>query len=224
MHLGLGIAGTTAVSWAAPALAPVVPAVASALRVPRTRDTGGVVLTFDDGPHRQGTPAVLDRLERADARAIFFLVGEQVERDPGLAREVRDRGHAIALHGYRHRNLLRIPPTALRADYDRGLDVIARATGVVCDTYRPPYGIFSLAAIVEVRRRGWHPLLWSRWGRDWARRATPGSVARLALRDIGAGDVVLLHDADHYSVPDSWRATVGALDLMLPVLAQRGLA
>jgi peptidoglycan/xylan/chitin deacetylase (PgdA/CDA1 family) len=169
-----------------------------------------VLLTFDDGPHPEGTPAVLDRL---DEPAIFFLVGEQVDRDRGLAREIAARGHGIGIHGYRHRNLLRIPPAALRADYDRAAEVIADATGIIPQLYRPPYGIFSLGARLEVRRRGWTPLLWSRWGRDWRGSATGASVHALALRDTGVGDVVLLHDADHYSAPGSWRATVAALEL-----------
>ncbi|MEA2170378.1 MAG: hypothetical protein QOF76_3678 [Solirubrobacteraceae bacterium] len=210
-----------AVAWTAPALAPVLPAVAAALRVPlRDDDRADVQLTFDDGPHPEGTPAVLDRLDRP---ATFFLVGEQVAKDPGLAREIADRGHAIGIHGYRHRNLLRIGPRALAGDLDRAHDVIATATGRPTSLYRPPYGILSLAAVLELRRRGWHPLLWSRWGRDWTRRATPASVADLALSDIGPGDVILLHDADHYSAPGSWRATAGALDLILPRLRDAGL-
>src|SRR3954449_11353104 len=78
------LAGSAA--WAAPALAPVIPAVSSALGVPRrlARDRGGIAVTFDDGPHPAGTPAVLAVLERAAAPATFFLVGEQVRRDPGL--------------------------------------------------------------------------------------------------------------------------------------------
>ncbi|MGI8621899.1 MAG: polysaccharide deacetylase family protein, partial [Solirubrobacteraceae bacterium] len=211
------------VAWAAPALAPVVPLAAAALGVPRRLPGPHVTLTFDDGPHPRGTPAVLECLDAAGVRALFFLVGEQVQRHPGLAREIADRGHVVAVHGYRHRLALRIAPRALRADLDRAHDVIGQATGTTPDLYRPPYGVFSLATVAEVRRRGWRPLLWSHWGRDWARRATPRSVAALVLDGLGPGDVVLLHDADDYSVPGSWRATVGALDLLLPELARRGL-
>lgn len=213
-----------AVAWTAPALAPVVPVASEMLRVPRRLARTDVLLTFDDGPHSQGTPAVLQRLGQAGVKGTFFLIGEQVDRDRGLAREIADRGHGIGIHGYRHRNLLRVPGRALRDDYDRAEEVIAAATGQTTVLYRPPYGIFSLGALIEIRHRGWDPLLWSRWGRDWTSWATGESVAALALRDIGAGDVVLLHDADHYSAPGSWRATAAALDLMLPRLVHRGLA
>ena len=85
-------------------VAPHVPRAAAALHVPRTlRGAAGVALTFDDGPHPEGTPAVLEILAQADIKAAFFLVGEQVERRPALAAEIASRGHLVAVHGYRHR-------------------------------------------------------------------------------------------------------------------------
>src|SRR3954451_16374524 len=112
----LGLAAAAA--WSAPALAPLVPAVSDALGVARRLPSGarGVALTFDDGPHPEGTPALLDLLGEANARATFFLVGEQVERRRELARRIAAGGHEVALHGYRHRNLLRVPPPALARD------------------------------------------------------------------------------------------------------------
>src|SRR5689334_6000479 len=99
---------TAAAAWSAPALAPIVPAVADALGVPRRLRPGapGVALTFDDGPHPDGTPALLDLLGERDARATFFLTGEQVECWPRIAERIAREGHTVALHGYRHRNLL----------------------------------------------------------------------------------------------------------------------
>ena len=89
--------------------------------------------------------------------------------------------------------------------------------------YRPPYGIFTPAALLLARRRGWEPMLWSRWGRDWRGRITPQKIAQLATTGVLSGDVVLLHDADHYSAKDSWRRTAQALPLVLDELERRGL-
>ena len=182
-----------------------------------------MALTFDDGPHPEGTPAVLEALERAGARATFFLVGEQVVRHPTLAAEVAAAGHGIAVHGHRHRNQLRLVPGALRTDLERAIAAIAAATGVMPTVYRPPYGIFSAGGLASVRRGGLDTLLWSRWGRDWAASATPESIAGGVTRDLAAGEVLLLHDADHYSVPGSWRATVAALPRVLEEITRRGL-
>lgn len=208
--------------WLAPAAAPVAPPVAGLLRIPRRLSGTGIAVTFDDGPHPQGTPAVLSELERAGARATFFLVGEQVERDPGLAREVAAAGHEIGIHGHRHVLLLRRSPKALHDDLLRAADAIAGACEVQPSLYRPPYGVFSGPALLIVRRLGWRPLLWSRWGRDWERSATAGSIARRATRRLGSGDVVLLHDSDRYSSADSWRRTVASLPRVLSAVAEAG--
>jgi peptidoglycan/xylan/chitin deacetylase (PgdA/CDA1 family) len=205
------LAGAGAV-WSAPALAPFVPAAAAALRI-RTRleRPHGIALTFDDGPHHDGTLAVLEQLDRAAAIATFFLVGEQVERLPSLAGEIAAAGHEIALHGYLHRLLLARRSRALGPDLDRATAVIEDATGRSPVCYRPPYGVFSIKALGLVRRRGLEPFLWSRWGCDWRGHTTPERIARKAAQRLRAGDIVLLHDADHYSSPGSWRRTVAAL-------------
>jgi peptidoglycan/xylan/chitin deacetylase (PgdA/CDA1 family) len=205
------IAGVGA-AWSSPALAPVVPRAAEALGI-RTRleRPRGIALTFDDGPHREGTPAVLEQLERASAVATFFLVGEHVERLPSLAGEIAAAGHEIALHGYLHRLLLIRGSRALDSDLDRATALIEDATGRSPVCYRPPYGVFSVGALGLVRRRGLEPLLWSRWGCDWRARETPEGIARRATAGLRGGDVVLLHDADHYSSFGSWRKTVAAL-------------
>ena len=222
MRADLAAAGSLA-AWCGPAAAPVAPLVAAAFRIPRRLESpAGIAITFDDGPHPQGTPAVLRELERAGARATFFLVGEQVERRPSLAAEIAAAGHEIAIHGYRHVLLLRRSPRALRADFERAAEVIAAATGTEPRLYRPPYGVFSAPALLLVRRLGWRPLLWSRWGRDWEARATPEKIAARATRDLAGGDVVLLHDADHYSSADSWRRTAAALPSILAASAATG--
>jgi peptidoglycan/xylan/chitin deacetylase (PgdA/CDA1 family) len=168
-------------------------------------------LTFDDGPHPLGTPAVLELLAAASVRGTFFLVGEQVERHPTVAAEIAAAGHEIGVHGYRHVLLLRRTPASVREDCARAAATIGEAIGAATSLYRPPYGVFSVAALRVVRQRGWMPLLWSKWGRDWERRATPETIAARATAALGPGDVVLLHDADHYSAPGSWRATAAAI-------------
>jgi peptidoglycan/xylan/chitin deacetylase (PgdA/CDA1 family) len=207
-------------AWCAPAAAPVFPALASLFGIP-TSVPRGIAITFDDGPHPEGTPAVLELLAQARVSATFYLVGEQVERRPALAAEIAAAGHEIGIHGYRHTLLLRRRPGALRDDLDRAAAVIGEASGRQSLSYRPPYGVFSLAGLGLARER-WSPLLWTRWGRDWERKATAESIARLATRDLGPRDVVLLHDADFYSVEGSWRRTVAALPAVLDQASATG--
>ena len=155
-------------------IAPHVPQAAAALRIQRRLPGApGVALTFDDGPHPEGTPAVLQVLAEADIKATFFLVGEQVERRPALAAEIAGQGHLIALHGYRHRPQPAMSQKAVHEDVERGVEAIENATRAAVTWHRPPYGLYSAAGLNEVRSRGLYPLLWSRWGKDWRRFTTP---------------------------------------------------
>ena len=194
-----------------------------ALGIARTCRGDGVALSFDDGPHPQGTPAVMEVLAAAGATATFFLVGEQVERRPALAAELVAAGHEVALHGHRHRVLLRLRAAAVAADLDRGAQVVEAASGSTIARHRPPLGIYTQSALALVRARGWEPVLWSRWGKDWRRVTTPERIARRVAHGAARGDVLLLHDADHYSSRDSWRRTAAALPRVLDELGQRGL-
>lgn len=189
----------------------------------RTATGGGWALTFDDGPHAQGTPAVLEVLAGRGVQATFFLVGEQVLRNPTIPPEIVAAGHGIGLHCHRHRNLLRLAPWQVREDVARAQAAIEDATGISPMLYRPPYGVLNATALRLARRAGWRTLLWTHWGRDWEARATPESIATRVTDDVEEGSILLLHDADDYSAPGSWRRTVLALPRVLDVLAERGI-
>ena len=203
-------------------LAPHVPQAAGALAIQRTLPGAeGVALTFDDGPHPEGTPAVLQLLANADIKATFFLVGEQVERRPGLVAEIASQGHAIALHGYRHRPQPVMSRKAVQNDVGRGAAVVESAAGTPPAWHRPPYGLYSAAGLDAVRAHGLRPLLWSRWGKDWRRFTTPARIARRATANLHAGDVILLHDADFYSSTGSHERTLEALALIVRELKRQ---
>lgn len=205
-------------------LAPVNARAAGALGLRRTLpDPGGVALTFDDGPHPEGTPAVLEILKREAMRAVFFLVGEQAERRPELAAQIAAEGHVVALHGYRHRLQLRMSRGELDADLERGVRVLVEAVGTAPRWHRPPYGIYSPAGLAAARAAELRPLLWSRWGKDWRRFTTPARIAARATGNLRSGDVILLHDADYYSAAGSHHRTVAALPGIIAELKRRGL-
>jgi peptidoglycan-N-acetylglucosamine deacetylase len=219
-----GVACAALAGYAFPALTAPWPRLRPLLGVEdRTRDGSGYALTFDDGPHPRGTPAVLEGLAAAGVQATFFLVGERVQRDPALAREIVAAGHEIALHCHRHRNLLRLTPWQVRDDIRRALALIEDATGRSPSSYRPPYGVLNAAALAFARRSGWRTLLWTHWGRDWERDATPASITALCTAGAGEGSVLLLHDGDDYSAAGSWRRTAAALPLIIDSLGERGL-
>lgn len=183
----------------------------------------GVLLTFDDGPHPHGTPAILSVLEREQVPAVFFVCGEQAIRYPELLREIVSAGHELGVHGFRHQTRRQWTGRLVVDDTRRALDAVWDAASVVPRLYRPAHGVFSSSGLQTIRRLDLEPLLWSRWGRDWQRGATGASIARRVTAGIRAGDVVLLHDADHYGAHGGWRSTVDALTEILSRIAAAGL-
>ncbi|MGC9221412.1 MAG: polysaccharide deacetylase family protein [Solirubrobacteraceae bacterium] len=212
-------------------LAPHVPVLCRGLGVARTLQElyagapspasgpATVAITFDDGPHPEGTPMVLQALAGQGAKATFFVVGEQVQKWPELVRRIRDEGHAVGLHGMWHRAHPLRRERELREDFRRGLAVVQDALGGPVGVHRPPFGLYSPASLEITRELGLRPLMWSQWGRDWRKQTDSAQISRLVLRKVRAGDVILLHDADHYSAPGSHVRTAGALPEILKTLA-----
>jgi peptidoglycan-N-acetylglucosamine deacetylase len=183
---------------------------------------GSVALTFDDGPDPEGTPAVLDALDRLGWTATFFMLGVQADRYPAVAAAVATAGHEIAVHGFSHHNHLLRGPVDVQRDVSRAVSAVAAATGVRPSWFRPPYGVFTLGSLIAARRAGLQPVLWTAWGRDWEPRR-PAAVTATVGRQLRPGGTVLLHDSDCATrVAGSWRCTVAALPRLAAVVDQLG--
>lgn len=189
-----------------------------------TGDPGHVALTFDDGPDPASTPAFIEALAEHDVKATFFLLGRMLAQAPELGRELTDAGHEVAVHGWEHRPMPLRGPLATYDDLARARDLIAAATGQAPRWYRPPYGVLSGPALLAARSLGLSPVLWTNWGKDWTRNATPETVLGTLTHRFEGGATVLLHDSDCTSAPGSWRNTLAALPALLEVVRSRRLA
>lgn len=185
------------------------------------RIADGAALTFDDGPDPDGTPAVLDALDAAGIRATFYMVGEQVEAHPELAREVAARHHAVQAHCYDHTHHEELADPAM--DLWRTLEAIFKATGVAPTQQRPPYGRFTPDSHAACVQAGLQPVYWSAWGEDWE-DLRPDRIADFVTRDLSPGVVILLHDSARYGHRPNARATAAAVPLIAAAMAERGLA
>ncbi len=183
---------------------------------------GAVALTFDDGPDADGTPAVLDALDALNARATFFVVGEQLRRSPDLARRMRDDGHEMALHGMTHRRHDGLSLEEARAELGAGIEEFEGVLGFCPRWYRPPYGGSSPDLVTICDELDLELAYWSNWGFDWE-PLPAAAIARIVLRDLAGGTIVLLHDSTRYAEREDAKPTADALAEIAAAARQQGL-
>ncbi|OLC76432.1 MAG: hypothetical protein AUH78_06755 [Gemmatimonadetes bacterium 13_1_40CM_4_69_8] len=177
--------------------------------------SGGLYLTFDDGPNPVATEAILDTLAAAGVPAAFFMVGEHVRRFPATARRVAEAGHEIGNHTQHHVKLHRLGPARIRAELERAHATIAETTGRVPRTFRAPHGYRNPFVAAAVRRLGYTLFGWS-FG-VWDSNRPPAEEIRRRVRAKltpgggGGGAIVLLHDGDGYDPMGDRRPTAEAL-------------
>ncbi len=174
-----------------------------------------IALTFDDGPDPRSTPRFLDLLARHDRTATFFLLGAFVAENAGLVREMAAAGHELAVHGWDHRCVALKRPGRLAGELRRTADLLEGLTGEAVCCYRTPYGVTTTEALLAAGSTGLRPVLWSAWGRDWERGATPQRIVRSIDRTLAPGGTLLLHDTDRTAAPGSWRRTLAATEVLL---------
>jgi peptidoglycan/xylan/chitin deacetylase (PgdA/CDA1 family) len=181
----------------------------------RLDDASCMAITFDDGPNPTVTPGVLELLERYNATATFFLIGQRVRAFPGLAREIASRGHAIGNHTETHPSLTFLSSGRIAEELERCDDAIVKATGKLPRWMRPPYGYRSPLLDGIVRQRGGAGVaMWNVAARDWRTHAPEPVIQR--LRRARGGDIVLLHDGDHRVLEGKRGHVVTALEYWLP--------
>jgi len=184
-------------------------------------DARCIYLTFDDGPDDDWTPRVLGALDRAGARATFFVIGRAARNSPALLRRVAAAGHEIGNHGYNHRHPWAISVADARAEVRDGADAIAQSTGAMPRLYRPAFGRLRRAMSDEAADRGQRLVLWTRSAIDWGAFGRARGVER-RISAASAGDIVLMHDGRNRS--NHPEVTVEVLPRVLHRFADRGLS
>jgi peptidoglycan/xylan/chitin deacetylase (PgdA/CDA1 family) len=176
-----------------------------------------IALTFDDGPDRRDTLALLEVLARERVTATFCHVGERVAACSGLTATVAAAGHQVGLHGYRHQPFVLLPPELLHSQLDTTRDLVARVTNrpaeEVADV-RPPYGAITPALADTLVRWGYRPLIGGIVPVHWL-QPLEQTVAQV-LQYAHPGGVVVLHES--LGGPPIARIVAE----LIPCLAERG--
>ncbi len=161
---------------------------------------GAACLTFDDGPHPEYTPQLLDVLRKSNATATFFVVGESAEKHPDLVRRIADEGHVIGNHTWTHCEPGRQSVNELLEEVKRTDDLICRLTGNVPQLFRPPMGKLTLQKFRQLWKAHKSVILWSNDPKDFACGSPYELKAKLVKqRPVQPGDIVLMHDNKPYA-------------------------
>jgi peptidoglycan/xylan/chitin deacetylase (PgdA/CDA1 family) len=183
---------------------------------PQLLEPKEVVLTFDDGPHKQLTPVILDILDAHCAKATFFMVGQRALMYPAIVRDVARRGHTIATHTWAHRNLGQTGPEAGIAEIELGISAVQRALGEpAAPFFRFPYLSDPGYAQQHLRRRNTAMFSIDVDSQDFRTRSPT-----VVLRNISKGlqakgrGILLFHDIQP--------STAGALGALLADLKANG--
>jgi len=169
-----------------------------------------IAMTFDDGPHPQNTPRLLDILAKRNIKATFYVIGRSVNLYPGVLRRTVAEGHEIGNHSQTHRLLSKLGDAEVRKEMQQCQDAIGRAAGVRPRTMRPPYGgLLQRQRTMIHDEFGYPTILWSVDPLDWKR---PGAsvIASRILANTTAGGIVLAHDL-HSQTVDAMPATLDGL-------------
>lgn len=168
-----------------------------------------IALTFDDGPSKY-TDKLLEALETNNARATFFMVGQNVGRYPQTIQKMKELGCDIGNHTMNHRNLVKLSVEDIQIQIESTNDALKKIIGEGATLVRPPYG----SEDAKVREHVKYPLvMWSVDTNDWQTEDAAGLVDYI-MNNVKDGDIVLMHDI--------YDSTVEAAATVIPKLIEKG--
>jgi len=189
---------------------------------PRDRFPGKIALTFDDGPNPRTTPAILDTLAAAGAKATFFVLGRAAHAHPAIIRRMVEEGHTVGSHSWDHPKLNTLSPDQLDDQLGRTQAAVDAALGKAApmNQVRPPYGLpfFNTAAdqrpkvAAAFKRAGLQNIMWQIDTNDWKYSGNPGGVVTSTEGSLGRGlsGVLLMHDV-HTQSRDALPRVIAAI-------------
>ena len=157
-------------------------------------------LTFDDGPHPDHTPALLDLLAEHGAKASFFLVGREVERHAALARRIASEGHTLGNHSYSHPRFEALTLDEQLEEIERTQRLLTGIDGRSRHAFRPPRGVLTGAMLASLVRRRHRIDYWSYDSLDYSRRPVPELLETIQRHPPRGGDIILMHDDSEHSL------------------------
>lgn len=159
----------------------------SGLRWEMPDSDNSIYLTFDDGPHPDTTPLILEMLAQKDVKASFFCVGENVARFPEIFQMILDAGHAVGNHSYNHLK-------GWNTDTKKYVENVEKCSKVVNSSlFRPPYGKMKHAQRRALRDH-YQIIMWSVLSRDYDEKIGKESCLEKSWKYTKPGTIIVFHD------------------------------
>lgn len=158
-------------------------------------------------------PRMLDILEKEGVAATFFLDGSWLNKHPGEAKRLLDKGHELGNHGYSHPLMSRISRERIRSEIEK-TEALIRRLGIKSAYFAPPAGDFNRVVLEEARRMGMKTVLWTVDTVDWRKTSSPEWMTQRIRKGIGKGSLILMHPTER---------TVQALPQIIRVIKEKGL-
>jgi peptidoglycan/xylan/chitin deacetylase (PgdA/CDA1 family) len=157
-------------------------------------------LTFDDGPHPEHTPRLLDILKTEGVAATFFVVGREAGNHPEIVRRIVDEGHTLGHHTFTHGDPSRMCSRELLEEVRETQSVLTRIAGVSSSLFRPPHGKLTAAKLWRLWGSGQTIVLWNVDPKDYACRDANDLRIWFQQHPLDGGDVLLLHDNQPHAI------------------------
>ena len=175
-----------------------------------------VTLTFDDGPHPEYTPVLLDRLKERNVPATFFVLGRQAERYPDIVRRMAAEGHDVGHHSFTHSEPSETSARKLLSEARQTRDLLTSLIGHESKLFRPPHGKITAPKAVALWKEKQSIVLWNQDPKDFSCGSTDALRSWFQEHTLSGGDIILLHDVHPYAGE--------AMDVMVEQVAAAGLA
>ncbi|MDO6818332.1 polysaccharide deacetylase family protein [Zobellia sp. 1_MG-2023] len=187
-----------------------------ALHSNKALNNNWISITFDDGPNREFTPKVLDLLEKYNAKATFFCIGEQIEKHPEILKKIIAQGHTIGNHTYSHTNTFGFfSLDKVMNELTRTKKAVHTLTGKEMTLYRPAFGVTNPQIAKAVNQLNIEAIGWNVRSLDTTSRSEKTILERITKK-VSKGDIILLHDTSE--------KTIRVLEQLLLFLREKNLS
>lgn len=187
----------------------------TSLHANKATNNNEIALTFDDGPHPEFTPKVLELLKKHGAKATFFCIGKAIDQHPKLFKQILAEGHTVGNHTYSHSKAFGFfGAEKVIEELNKTIDVVHNLTGKHLKLYRPAFGVTNPMIEKAVKRLNVQSIGWNVRSLDTTSRSEDVILERITTK-ISKGDIVLLHDTS--------QKTLHVLERLLLFLDDNGL-